>query len=80
MAMGNTVRRDGLYPVAEGEALPAGNTRTNTMARWTGEFRAPRSGEWYLSGAIVEAYRAPSDLTMEFHIARLVVGRMVWGA
>jgi hypothetical protein len=74
----NTVRRDGLYPVADGETLPPGNTQANTRARWTGEVRCPRKGEWYLSGAVVEAYRAPSDLSMGFHIARLVVGRMVW--
>lgn len=24
--------------------------------------RRPRAGEWYLSGAIVEGYRAPNDL------------------
>jgi len=38
----------------------------------TGEFRAPRKGEWYLSGAIVEAYRAPNDLTPEYQIAKIV--------
>jgi len=26
-------------------------------------FRPPRAGEYYLSGAIVAAYRAPSDLS-----------------
>lgn len=31
-------------------------------------FRAPKKGEWYLSGAIVEAYQAPNDLTMEYQI------------
>lgn len=76
----NTVKRGGLYPIAEGETLPDGNTRANTRARATGEFRRPKSGEWFLSGAIVEAYRAPYDMAEEFHIARLVVGRMVWDA
>jgi hypothetical protein len=38
----------------------------------TGEFRPPRAGEWYLSGAVVEAYRAPNDLSTDYHIARLV--------
>ena len=38
----------------------------------TGEKRPPRKGEWYLSGAIVTAYRAPNDLSTTFHIARLV--------
>jgi len=30
--------------------------------------RCPRKGEWYLSGAIVEAYQAPSDLSTEFMV------------
>ena len=33
-----------------------------------GEFRAPKRGEWYLSGAILSAYRAPNDLSTEFRI------------
>lgn len=41
-------------------------------AKRTGEFREPRKGEWYLSGAFVEAYCAPNDLTTKFHIAVLV--------
>lgn len=40
------------------------------------EFRKPRKGEWYLSGAIVTAYRAPNDLPSAYHIARLV--RIKW--
>jgi hypothetical protein len=32
------------------------------------DFRAPKKGEWYLSGAIVEAYQAPNDLTDEYQI------------
>jgi len=43
----------------------------------TGEFRPPIAGEWYLSGAIIEGYRAPSDLHTPFHIARLVRIRQV---
>jgi len=41
-------------------------------AVWTGEKRPPRKGEWYLSGSKIEAYRAPNDLSTEYHIARLV--------
>lgn len=34
-------------------------------------FRAPRKNEFFLSGAIVSAYRAPTDLiTQEYWIAR----------
>ena len=36
----------------------------------TGEFRAPKKGEYYLSGAIPQAYRALNDLTQVYHILR----------
>lgn len=35
-----------------------------------GEFRPPLAGEYYLSGAIVEVWRAPSDLSQSFRIVR----------
>lgn len=35
----------------------------------TGEFRAPKRGEYYLSGAIVAAYKAHNDLTSAYWIA-----------
>lgn len=38
----------------------------------TGEFRCPKQGEWYVSGAIAEGWRAPSDLSTAFYIAALV--------
>ena len=44
----------------------------SVMGVWTGEKRPPKAGEWYLSGAVIEAYRAPNDLTDDYHIARLV--------
>jgi hypothetical protein len=39
----------------------------------TGEFRAPKAGEWFLSGAIPEGYRATNDLSGEYYILKLVV-------
>jgi hypothetical protein len=30
--------------------------------------RKPKKGEWYLSGAIVDVYLAPTDLTTEYHV------------
>ena len=36
------------------------------------EYRCPKKGEWYLSGAIPMAYKAPNDLTQEFFIATVV--------
>jgi len=48
--------------------------RTATIrAVWTGEKRPPKKGEWYLSGGIIYAYRAPNDFTTEYYIARLVM-------
>jgi len=43
-----------------------------------GEFRRPLAGEWYLSGSTPEAYRAPSDLSSEYHIVTLVRTETVW--
>ena len=37
-----------------------------------GRIRPPKKGEWYLSGAIPAAYRAPNDLTTSYHIMKLV--------
>jgi hypothetical protein len=55
------------YPVAD---RPDFNNKYK--ARHTGKFRAPRRGEYYLSGAIPEAYRAPNDLTSAYWIMKLV--------
>lgn len=44
----------------------------DVYAEATGEKRPPKKGEWYLSGAIAEAWRAPNDLTTPYHLARLV--------
>ena len=51
------------------------------MAIWTPEngHRAPKRGEWYLSGSEghVEAYQAGSDLSCEYFIATLVLAQQV---
>ena len=51
---------------------------TGRRAVATGEKRAPYKGELYLSGAIVEAYTAPNDLSSEFYIAEAVDGDTKW--
>lgn len=73
-----------LYPLADRvplailkqlpEARRLGGRAEGLRARWNGEFRAPKAGEWYLSGASIAAYRAPNDLptTSLYHIAELV--------
>ena len=38
----------------------------------SGVFRKPRKGEWFLSDAIPEAYRAPNDLSQKYFIANLI--------
>ena len=43
------------------------------MVETTGEKRCPKAGEWYVSGAIPEGYRAEKDLSSPCMIARLVV-------
>lgn len=69
----NVVKMGQHYPVAtEDRARVPGGAPAEVRARWTGEKRAPRAGEWYLSGAIVEAWQAPNDLSTAFHIAVLV--------
>jgi hypothetical protein len=52
-----------------------GRDGLHIMAVLTEEFRAPRKGEWFLSGAIPMAFRAPNDLplTSEYRIMELVV-------
>lgn len=59
-----------LYPVANGlSVIPP---RNDIMAEGTGEYRCPMKGEYYLSGAIVEAWKAPNDLTSPYWIAKRV--------
>lgn len=65
-----------LYPLADSPPKPY--SRRNVRAKATGEKRPPLKGEWYLSGAIIEAYQAPNDLTTPFHIAKLVKATDGW--
>lgn len=44
---------------------------------WTGEYRPPRKGEWFLSGGIVEAFLAHEDMTDARHIAISVQERRI---
>jgi hypothetical protein len=58
---------------AELEALGMTNRRESIVAVIpTTELRPPKEGEWYLSGAIVEGYRARSDMEHGYAIAKLV--------
>lgn len=54
------------YPgfVGGSGALPVRQWFTTAL-----EFRPPRKGEFYISGAIPEVYRALNDLSTAYHIA-----------
>ena len=56
-----------IYPLAEiyRQLRPLSAVRT-------GEFRAPKKGEWYLSGAIPEAYLANNNLSEAYYILKLI--------
>jgi len=54
------------------EELSGARQQPDICAVLTGQKGRPKRGEWYLSGAIPQAYRAPNDLPMEFHMLRLV--------
>lgn len=43
------------------------------MARYKCEIRKPKKGEWYLSGAVIEAHEAKNDLEDDYHIAEIVI-------
>ena len=43
------------------EGLPESQTHIQKYFYRKLGFRAPKKGEWYLSGAIVTGYRAPND-------------------
>jgi len=51
-----------------------GNLFTNPLRTryyvWTGEKRQPKAGEYYLSGAIPQVYRAMGDSSYPYHIMR----------
>jgi len=66
------------YEIAEGEKLPMFQ-RHNIKAIKINEFRAPKSGEWYISGAIPEAYIAHSnyDPKNKYAIVKLVKTKKV---
>ena len=64
------LRRNAFYPLSE--KLPMGKY-SKVRAVWDGKpAREPRKGEWFLSGAIIEAYQAKNDLGSKYRIAKLV--------
>lgn len=62
----------GVYPGEFLKAVFLGN-HPNTWFEATGEFRKPKAGEFYLSGALVSAWYARNDLDSAYWIARKVI-------
>lgn len=70
--MANFVEKGVYYPLADPVKPLNENTQKDWRAVWSGEYRAVKAGEWYLSGAIVEAYQAIGDMSDVRHIVTLV--------
>lgn len=51
-----------------GRAYP-GHGHPPKFYMWTGEKRPPKAGEYFLSGAIITAYKAHADMGHWYHIA-----------
>lgn len=47
---------------------PHSNRFNKTQYKKSGEFRPPKAGEFFLSGAIPEVYDVPNDLSSSFYI------------
>lgn len=68
--MSEKLSRASFYPLADYHPAKFIDHK-NIMARWNGEKRAPKKGEWYLSGSTIAAYQAKNDMTVPYHIAEL---------
>ncbi len=65
---GKFVTSPARYPY-EGQGL---NSVKGSYAINTGSKRPPKKGEYFLSGAIPMAYKAPNDLSTVYYIAEIV--------
>ena len=54
---------------------PTPQNGKHVKAFWSGQYRAPKKGEWYLSGCegYERAYMAPNDLSDEYFIMRIAL-------
>lgn len=57
------------YPIAANGSCNDGAAPNGTRFRMTGEYRAPLANEWFISGAIPEAYRTMQKLAHPERIA-----------
>jgi hypothetical protein len=67
--MSEKLSRYKAYPLAREIGV---NQPPDVKAMWTGEKRKPKKGEWFLSGSIIEAYKAHNDLNTKYYSAYLV--------
>ena len=66
------VQHNKTYPLADYHP-EARRSAGQVVARWDGERkRLIKKGEWYLSGAEIAAYKAPNNLSTEYHAAKVV--------
>lgn len=68
--MEEKLKRGAFYLVADRPSDPLKPGQA-WRARWTGEKRPPAKGEYYLSGAMIRAYRS-GGLKDSYYIAELV--------
>lgn len=54
------------------KSYPVQGFNHGLLATKTNEFRYPKAGEYYLSGAKPMAYQAPNDLTTNYWIAKVI--------
>ncbi len=61
------------YPIATSEIKHVWNKYDGIIhVLNTKNFRCPKKGEWFISGAIPEGYLADNDLDQKYYIAKLV--------
>lgn len=60
------MKKGDLFPIADAYRYPG------YMVQYTGEKRAPRINEWFLSGAVIEGYLASHNMSVAYHIAKRV--------
>lgn len=61
-----------MYPLGDRHPKQKNYFDESIKAIKSNEYREPKKGEWYFSGAIVTAYKAPNDLNTKYHIATIV--------
>ena len=66
------MKKGKLFPLSSPYSVFPDKRANDHRIRSTGEYRNPRKGEWFISGAIPEGYLAPSDLSFPYFIGELV--------